>query len=372
MNTIQKSIFRWYRGILFGVLFAGMAFLPGMPARAGYWGEPTAANMMLFNLEQIAEKIKGVTLSIVKNAALQTINQQVLGLVNGTWGQGSLIIEDWENFIYTQSVQKAEDVVLNDFFPKMFSGKGSGGNYVAASEGVTAVQNISTSVNVIKNYPEYLSTIGKNTLKELTSDATKYTLDQVCPDPSGSLAKGDYACFSAVMEPQNNPRGIPIITEQRYQAEKIKNEKIAETQAGITGYKPQTNKQGLVVTPPQTIADIVSTIQTLPAMAIAVAENPEELVTGVIQMYVNSLIQKTLSKVGLGSVGASFSQNLGNELSRESDQLISDGVGATFNTDGMGTDIVGPNHAGNQATSSPATTSSSVDYCRPPSCKVVR
>lgn len=351
MNTKKNTHFR-FRTFFLALLLAGTTFAVTPSVQAGYWGEPTAANMMLFNLEQIAEKIKGVTLSIVKNAALQTINEQVLGMVNGTWGQGTLVIEDWEEFIYTQSAQKAEDIVLNDFFPKMFSGKGSGGNYTASSEGVNMGQDIESSLNTIKNYPEYLKTIGKNTLEDLKSDVTEYTLDQVCPNPSSSLSKGDYACFSAVMQPQNNPRGIPILTEQRYTQEKIKHEKIAETQSGITGYKPQTNDQGLVVTPPQTIADIISTVQTLPAMAIAVAENPSELVTGVIQMYVNSLIQKTLSKVGLGSVGASFSQNLGNEMSRETDQLISDGTGAMFHTPGMGTDIVGPNNVGSQRNNS--------------------
>lgn len=348
-----KRLVKMFRKAVLIFTFVCGSFLCGNVTRAGYWGEPTAANMMLFNLEQIAEQIKGTTLSIVKNAALTTINQQVLGMVNGTWGQGSLVIEDWKNFIYTQSSQKAEDVVLNDFFPRMFSGKGSGGNYIASSEGVVAAQNLSTSISTIKNYPEYLSTIGKNTVEGLKRDVTQYTLDQVCPDPQGSLALGDYACFSAVMEPQNNPRGIPILTEQKYTEEKIKNELIAQTQAGITGYKPQTNNQGLVVTPPQTIADIVSTVQTLPAMAIAVAENPSELVTGVIQMYVNSLLQKTLSKVGLGSVGASFANNLGNEISRETDALIEDNIGALFNEDGMGTDIVGPHNVGDEG----------VDWC---------
>lgn len=320
---------------------------------AGEWGSEILSTFMARTLRLIDEEVNGIRLSILKHAALTTINQQVLGMVNGTWGQGSLVIEDWKNFIYTQSSQKAEDVVLNDFFPRMFSGKGSGGNYIASSEGVVAAQNLSTSISTIKNYPEYLSTIGKNTVEGLKRDVTQYTLDQVCPDPQGSLALGDYACFSAVMEPQNNPRGIPILTEQKYTEEKIKNELIAQTQAGITGYKPQTNNQGLVVTPPQTIADIISTVQTLPAMAIAVAENPSELVTGVIQMYVNSLLQKTLSKVGLGSVGASFANNLGNEISRETDALIEDNIGALFNEDGMGTDIVGPHNVGDEG----------VDWC---------
>lgn len=342
--------YRYIFSKAFIVLAFGLFFFYPNETRAGYWGEPTAANMMLFNLEQIAQKIQGVTLSIVKNAALQTINQQVIGMVNGTWGQGSLIIENWEDFIYTQSSKKAEEVVINDFFPKMFDGKGSGSNYVPYSEGINVVNSVTNSVNTIKNYPEYLKSIGKNTLTSLQTDITKYSLDQVCPDPQSSLSKGDYACFSAVMEPQNNPRGIPILTERKFLEEKLQNEKIAETQAGITGYKPQTNAAGLVVTPPQTIADIVSTVQTLPAMAMAVAENPEELITGVIQAYVNSLIQKTLSKVGLSPIGANFSQNLGNEMSRESDQLISDGIGEMFHSPGMGTDIVGPNNVGTPST----------------------
>lgn len=354
----KTSYFQYLQKGLFVVAILFFGIFSTTPARAGYWGEPTAANMMLFNLDQIADKIKGVTLSVVKNAAIRTINQQVLRLVNGTGGQGSLIISDWRQFIYVESSKKASDVVLNDFFPKMFSGKGSGGNYVASSEGVNTVKNLSSSVNTIKNYPEYLSTIGKNTLKNLQTDATKYTLDQVCPDPSGSLAKGDYRCFSEIMKPQNNPRGIPLLTEQKYAEENAKNQAVAQTQAGITGYKPQTNAQGLVVTPPQTISDIVSAVQTLPAKALAIAQNPSELITGVIQTYVNSLIQQTLSKVGLGPVGASFAQNLGGELSRESDALISENVGAMFNTDGSGTDIVGPNNVGQQATSSPATASS--------------
>lgn len=309
-------------------------------------------------LTKINRAIEGVQLSIIKNAAIQTINQQVLRLVNGTGGQGSLIISDWKRFIYTESSQKANNVILNDFFPKMFNGKGSGGNYTASSEGVNTVKNLSSSINTIKNYPEYLSTIGKNTLKGLQTDVTKYTLDQVCPDPSGSLSRGDYRCFSEIMKPQNNPRGIPLITEQKYFQENTKNQAIAQTQAGITGYKPQTNTKGLVVTPPQTISDIVSAVQTLPARALAIAQNPSELITGVIQTYVNSLIQQTLSKVGLGPVGASFAKNLGNELSRESGAIIEENIGDMFNTDGSGTDIIGPNDVGEETTSSPADTPS--------------
>lgn len=371
MNKIKNNFYfpHYLKRGVFVVVILSLSVFFAVPARAGYWGEPTAANMMLFNLDQIAEKIKGVTLSVVKNAAIRTVNQQVLRLVNGTGGQGSLIISDWKQFIYTESSKKASDVILNDFFPKMFSGKGSGGNYVASSEGVNTLNSVSSQINTIKNYPEYLSTIGKNTLKSLETDVTKYTLDQVCPDPSGSLAKGDYRCFSEIMKPQNNPRGIPLITEQKYTQENEKNQAIAKTQAGITGYKPQTNAKGLVVTPPQTISDIVSAVQTLPAKALAIAQNPSELITGVIQAYVNSLIQQTLSKVGLGPVGASFAQNLGSELSQESNALISENVGAFFNTDGSGTDIVGPNDVGQQTTSSP-TTASADDYCGT-NCRVI-
>ncbi len=297
------------------------------------------ANMMLFNLQQIADNTKGVLLSTVKNAAMRTINQQVLKLINGKNGQGSLIISDWKKFIYTEASVKASDVVLNDFFPKMFDGKGSGSNYVSSS----SLSSSSEGLNTIKNYPEYLTTIGKNTVKNLQTSAVKYSLDQVCPDPSGSIAKGDYKCFSEIMKPQNNPRGIPILAEQKYTEEKLKNQTVAQTQAGITGYKPQTNSRGLVVTPPQTISDIVSTIQTLPARALAIAQNPSELITGVIQAYVNSLIQKTLSKAGLGDFGT----NLADELSRGSNALVQDNIGALFNSDGIGTDIIGPNNVGN-------------------------
>ena len=349
MKRIQNTI-RRLRIPVFCFIFVFFGVFSVAPAvQAGYWGESIQANLMLYNLQRISEKIRGIILSAVKNAAIQTINKQVLRLVNGSSGKGSLIIENWRKFIYTQSAKKAEGVILNDFFPKMFSGKGSGGNYSAASEGVSG--NLNSSLNTIKNYPQYLQNVGKNTLKSLQQDVTKYTLDKVCPDPKGSLAKGDYACFSSLMEPQNNPKGIPIITAQKYGAEKAKNEKIAETQAGITGYKPQTNKQGLVVTPPQTIADIVSTIQTLPAKAIALAQNWEELATGVIQSYVNSLIQKTLSKTGLGSDGADFSNNLSNELTRQTGGVIRDGVKGVkdyFSEDGSGSDIVGPNDVGDE------------------------
>lgn len=349
-----------FRVIFFSFIFlCSSFFFSPISVQAGYWGEPTAANLMLFNLEQIAEEIKGVVLSIVKNAALQTINQQVLGLVNGSWGQGSLIIEDWEDFIFTQSGKNASDVVLNDFFPNVLSGKGSGGNFIASSEGVDPLSNLSSTIKTIGNYPEYLSKIGKDTLKDLESDIPKFSLDKICPDPSDALSKGDFACFSKIMEPQNNPHGFQLITEQKYSEEKTKNEQIATTQAGITGYKPQKNESGLVVTPPQTIADIVSTIQTLPAMAIAVAENPAELATAVIQTYVNSLIQKTLSKVGLGPIGANFAENLGNELSRETDGLIEDGIGEFFGADGLGTDIIGPNNVGSISSPAPNLNSSS-------------
>ena len=329
----KKISFFWRKTLL--VFLCVSFFLSAVPARAGYWGEPTIANLMLYNMEQIADRIKGMTLSIVKNVALRTINEKVLSLVNGRSGKGSLIISNWRDFIFTQSNKAAKDVVLNNFFPNLFSGKGSGGNYTPSE----AVNNTAASIQTIRNYPQYLSTIGKNTLNEITSNAIKYTLDQVCPNPSASLSRGDYACFSALMQPQNNPYGIPILTQQAYAAEQQKNQLVAQTQAGISGYKPQTNSKGLVVTPPRTIADIVATVQSLPAQALALAQNPSELITGVIQIYINSLVQKVLSKVGMNPSDAAIVGNTASDIVGDTSDNIQDYFSGSSGD-------IGPNNVG--------------------------
>ncbi len=338
MKTKHCFFTRGYFRKFFVVMFLVVYFQPTC-VRAGYWGEGFAANMMLFNLETISYRIQGIVLSAVKTTAIQVINQKVLSMINGGGASGaSLIIQDWKNFILIQSAQKAQDVILNDFFPDVFQGKGSGGNYVSASEGVFSggsgafnYADIASLSNT--NYPEYLSSVGKQVLKNELDGVINYTLDNVCSNPAESIDRGDYECLREFMSPQNNPFGIPILTQQKYNQELEENKLIAQTQAGITGYKPQVNSSGLVVTPPQTISDIVSTMQTLSAKAIATIQNPSELITGIAQAYVNKMIQQTLSNVGLsGSVGQTFANNLGAGLSAESNALIEENVGAVFNS----------------------------------------
>lgn len=342
---------------LFSLFLCLAVLMPISQARADVWYAWLLNANMTVTLQEISRRIEGITLSVLKQHVITLIRRKVASIINksGTGGS-SLVIQNWKEFIFTQSTKKAEEGV-NTFFTELFGGKGSTANYIASetSTGTASTSSSSTFSSSSKkygSYTEYLKSVGKSELKKLTKETSKYTLDQVCSNPKSSLDKGDYKCFSALLDPdkpENNSYGIPLVVTNKFNKLKTQEETIATTQAGISGYKPKTNSKGTVVTPPSTVSSIVDETITAPLKTIISADNSSELssfIQAALYSFLDAAIKEGVAQAvsyidqktgieGLGSqlVAAGDSEygkdNVSSQFTSSSDTVSASNVGSS-------------------------------------------
>lgn len=341
MNAFTKKT-------LFTLFLCSAIMMPISQARADVWYAWLLNANMTVTLQEISRRIEGITLSVLKQQVIMLIHKKVASIINksGTGGS-SLVIQNWQNFIFVQASKKAEAEINNYFFPDLFGGKGSTANYVPKSEAF--------ATNRYGSYPEYLQSIGEKELTKLAGKTAKYTLDQICPDPQSALDKGDYRCFAALLDPdkpENSPYGIPLVVSEEFQKIKNQQETIATTQAGISGYKPKTDGRGTVVTPPSTVSTIVDETITAPLKTIISADNSSEIssfIQAALYSFMYAAIQEGVAQAvayvdqrtgiqGLGSQlilagDADYGNNIGAQYTSSSDTVNSNNVGSSASQD---------------------------------------
>lgn len=325
-NKIMKA---FTKKIIFTFFLCLAVLAPIEQARADVWYAWLLNANMTVTLQEISRRIEGITLSVLKQQVIMLIHKKVAAIINksGTGGS-SLVIQDWKNFIFVQASKKAESEINNYFFPDLFSGKSSTANYVPKTEAF--------ATNRYGSYPEYLKSIGENELTKLSGKATKYTLDQICPDPQSALDKGDYRCFSVLLDPdkpENNPYGIPIVVAEEFDRIKKQEETVSVTQAGISGYKPKTDGRGTVMTPPSTVASIVDETITAPLKSIINAENSSELssfIQTALYSFMYAAIQEGVSQAVAYVDQRTGVQGLGAQLVLAGDSEYGNDIGGQY------------------------------------------
>jgi hypothetical protein len=318
----------------FFVLFASFTLLLSIPthsAQAGSWGETWASIQWKQYMEQILYQINGMMNGILKNVAIQIINQQVMIQVGGGSGQGPLFITNWQQFLYNQPQQIAQNYILNDFFQATTRGRGSFSNYQGAlvtkaetpqealaqtnsdqkawlsQEGVVAGLTTFGSSGNTSNFNGYQKEVAKRTIFAKTPTIDIYDCTS---NPSGIFEEGNWRCFNSFFQnPANNPLGYSMLAEEAYFSKLYQEQKKAEVIGqSYDGYLGKIDQNGNVILPGSTVKDTVSNTKDLGNKVIAGASNPYELMSSAITSAVTQAINEMFTR-GIGEVQQSFRNN---------------------------------------------------------------
>ncbi|OGI21877.1 MAG: hypothetical protein A2808_01845 [Candidatus Moranbacteria bacterium RIFCSPHIGHO2_01_FULL_55_24] len=306
MSVPKKQLFlsrknkSFLAAIQIGVFVSVFSFQIFSAPRALAWADAIPAAIMKQTMETIARSIEGALMGSLKLAAVQVINSTVGQLVGGnTLGQ-ALIIVDYNDFLQRQPEQTA-DLFMNDFYTLTLRGKASSANYIGAG---------GTSGNVTGNYATYLKSQAEKTTNKKTTPT--YNLDEYTSDPAKMFAEGDLRAFNAFYSnPANNPFGYSLLAEEAYvgkYSSEVEKQKIIATSSG---FLPQTDKDGNVITPAASIEELVSKATGLPQDIIANASNPGELLSGVMMAAVNKTINGLVQK-GVGKIQSNIQREIRN------------------------------------------------------------
>lgn len=306
------------RILLFFILIMFFTFSPFCNANA--WGEAIQAARYKQTMEEISKLVHGVIMGALKQAAVQMINDTVNSIISGGGsGGGAMFITNWENYLYNDP-RKKTDLIMNDIFTVMYSGKGSSLNYQATgSEGVTG------------NYNSYLAQAARNSTIGATlprSDIQNYISDprQLSSYGGSQFWRGYDALYS---NPANNYFGSVAIGNLVYQSELEKQQKVAEGQSNAyNGYLAQ-KKGEQVIAPGSFIAATQFNTQDLGNKILASAQSVPEVIVAIVTKITTSAIRQ-----GIGNARANAQREINNTISNVrsnvNSQIRSSGPGTVF------------------------------------------
>ena len=327
----KKNIFT----LLIIPLFFGYFFCFANTAKADYWNAAMLASIWKRTMERIDKKMDALIMSIEKELAVNTIVKNVTKSVSGGSSGKSLIIEDWNQYLFEAPHEKAHSY-MDDYFSSTTSGRGEAFNYEPGIDGVGAqlepfnyepgiessttncpagskcIEGVSTVREGVVKGSSMFGGVGGNYENYLIQQAKKITTDIKTPkndlrnyvsDPTKMFATGNWRAFSSfISNPANNPFGYSLNAREEWQSKLSKEQKLAEMQGlAYSGFKPVTSG-GMVTTPGSIIKDVQSQAFDLGNKVVAAADDPEE----VIMAVVNKVIDQAFS--GIGSMGQKASQ----------------------------------------------------------------
>jgi hypothetical protein len=289
----SKNYNVFLKGIFGLALFVSVfGFTPRVHAQA--WGLVDIFGDLITNMIEVAQRsMEGAILSGLKSTALTLMNSQVMQLVGGSSAGNSAIISDWRGFLNNEPEKKAQ-VAGDEFWGSVLRGRDSSSSYHAMLAGQD--EGLDNYYSMLKEQAEGFSNDDVNSWQTAPMDMQK-------------LKSGDIQLFSQMFEPANNPYGLAL----KYQAikattyEKARQEKVVE--ATSSGYASKKDENGFVILPGSTIGDVVANTQDIGNKMVAAAENPGELMTGVISGLTNKFLTNMIQN-GVGRVQANIQKEI--------------------------------------------------------------
>ncbi len=315
MRKLSKRSIRI--SVISAVLFVSVA--SSGTANAGAWGESYGSAILKQSLEKIQRQIEGVLLGTLKSTAITLLNTRVANLVGGVSSEASLVITDWREYLYQEPGEKV-DLAMDNFYAKTLRGRYS--NYSSATT---------------NNFESYLKKYSENNLKETDlSSSSSSIMSELSSDPGADIDSGDIALFGKMIASESDPYAYALRAESYKMKVTEQYEKEAEIKATASGYKGVQDEYGNTILPGSTIGQMVADVQDIGNKVIAAAQNPAELISGVVTSLVNRTITNLIQN-GLGQIQSSIQREIANVDSQIMSQVdVVDrtlGRGAAYTTE---------------------------------------
>ncbi|MCK9378630.1 MAG: hypothetical protein M0P97_00600 [Candidatus Moranbacteria bacterium] len=232
-------------------------------------------------LDEMAFEMHGAVLGTLKQAAAEMINDQVDSLLSGSSRGGSLIIQDWDEYLFDAS---RDEIALytNDLISASVGGKNSRVNYISNSGDF--------------NYSRYLTEYAKSQVIGSNSSVKKNSfIDEIIGDPTSSLSgTAGWRMFSALRE--TNPMGSALKLQTNIIEEQRKKEKEAEIKAIVGGGYEGVESNGKTITPGSTVKSLKEESMAMAFEMISSANYTPEVITSVLSKFILQTFQKGIGQ----------------------------------------------------------------------------
>lgn len=308
--TLKIKSFRkiFLKGFFIGVLVFNVA-IPTRFVHAELWGAAVGATLLNQTLLTIREQIMSAILGTLKVALIEILNSKVGQMIGGSSVGNSLIITNWEEYLYTQPAEQVT-LYMNDWFSATTRGKYSSSNYVGVGD---------VASNVEGNYAAYLVRVADDAIIAKESAASDdgirlgpaYDLDEYTASPGEMFKQGNWRAFNAFFSnPMNNPFGYTLSAEAAAQKKMAQIQRTLEIKSQSSGFKAP-EKDGQVIAPVATLEAMAADVQNIGNNMIAAATNPGEFLAGVVGALVNKTVTNLVQR-GVGKVQANIKREIRN------------------------------------------------------------
>jgi hypothetical protein len=323
------------------LIAAALSFIVPAPARAGYWGEDLLAVTYKEMLEEVYIQMKETVISNLKMVAIRTIQSRISSLIGSSGsGGGSLIISNWQNFIYG-SAQKYSTQVTTDFFKGLESGLPS-----TVKQRITTPAKTATLSNPFSMQPDIQNYIANGDMSKVF-DSTVQNQWKIWRQ--GGKPQNDPATYAMLgeslkqesfrqKEEQKKTEGV---TGKGYQSVTAKSSSGSSSgkasqaggsntgKYGTVGYGSEGEGTETIVTPASDVADASAKSRNLPfdmlAMARSVPEIATSMVTSILTQMMNKGLSTVTSKIS-GQLGSDIGSSLSNAATNISGTAVNVGT----------------------------------------------
>ncbi|HFC36170.1 MAG TPA: hypothetical protein ENJ49_00665 [Candidatus Moranbacteria bacterium] len=257
-------------------------------------------------VRKVWKQVEDALVASLKREAAQMVADTMNNIISGGKQAGALFITDWDNYLFANP-NAATQAYMNDFFTITTRGK-SYGSYNSACG---------------SNFSEWRTAGAREAVNEqidLTSLQT--TLEEVsCNGLAGMFDNLNWNGYVESMKLQNDPIAYKLLAESIAQKKKEEEEKKAETKAtAYLGFKPQTDKNGYVVTPGSLVQSLSATANSMDMNMIVNARSVGEVAGIVAGKIASSVIKR-----GIGNIRKNIQANINKGICNTS-QSLRDGL----------------------------------------------
>ncbi len=294
------------------LIFSFLLISTPRPARADAWG----TNMLSVTWKQVQEEIylyiKETAIAKLKMMAIRIVQGKLETLLQGTpgkfgFGDSSLIIGDWKEFIFG-SAQRYADTITNDFFSSMRSDIPSP---LRSRVVDPAERALKTDVFSIKpDLHLYVREGRADKIFEPGWASNPWEAWRMAAMPQNDLAFTwlrslalDQAAFeieSKAKEAEGTGHGFKSKKKEESTITKWGDGPYTPTKWGDGPYTPisEIEKRSKIVTPGSIIEDITAEIQKMPIKMITLARSIPDIVASLITQMLTKVIDQGLAKIG--------------------------------------------------------------------------
>jgi hypothetical protein len=249
------------------------------PKAHALWGEIINA-VLTEELAEIYDEVQGVILGAQKQAAIQSLNNQVSDIVGGSSTDDSKVIGDYSDFIYDKPTEKTK-LYVNDLIDQSLDERGSYSGYEPNNEGFGSSEG--------GNYYAQLKQITQDDIINPTDPKVTYS-----GDPGQNMfSDGNLGKFLSYTSPYNinNSWNYESHFEYEYEKKLTKEQDAARTEAQAGGGYASTRQGDTIVTPGSLIGANMANVQDIGNNVIANAQHMPEIITSLVQQMITQTIQ---------------------------------------------------------------------------------